>query len=87
MVGGAGLAGKGDDIDQGAVQLFLGRGALRHALGQPLVGISRPHPQAHGQTDALADDGPLLEDAVTVLGHLPWYDAVGAFVEIMVVFR
>ena len=70
LLGGAGVAGEGDDVHQGVLEVllrFLG-GAQILADGDGLPGVADVQPQ--GQPDPLLDDGPLQEHVVAVLGHV-----------------
>ena len=70
LLGGASVAGEGDNVHQGVlIVLFrlLGRAqVLADRNGFP--GIADV--QAQGQPDPFLDDGPLQEDVVAVLGHV-----------------
>ena len=69
LLGGAGVAGIVDDVDQRGIVVFFRNGAFIDALGQGAVLMDRAQGQTHGQTNALTGDGTLQEDGLTVGGH------------------
>ena len=83
--GGAGVAGVLDDVDQGRVIVLLRDGALLHADGQDGVLRHGPQRQTHGQTDALAHNGPLQENGIPMVAHLAGYDLIGQLLHASVV--
>ena len=79
LVGGAGMAGIGDDVDQRGFVILLGDGGVVHALGdQHTVGCGTKT-QTHSQADTLSGDGALQEHGVTVQGAVTGDDLVGQF--------
>ena len=77
LLGRAGIAGEGNDIDQGLLEVLLVRGGLLD-LGADrglLTGGLQAH--AQGQTDPLLHDGPLQKHVVAMLCHLAGNDLVG----------
>src|SRR5699024_8411339 len=85
LLGGAGVAGVVDDVDEGRVVVLIGDGALAEALGDAGGVVHRLKGQAHGHPDPLAHDGPLQEDGLPVLGLLAGNDGVGDLLHSLVV--
>ena len=85
LLGGAGVAGVGDDVDKGRLVVGLGDGGLVHALGHQGPGLDGADGQAHGQPDPLAGDGPLQEDGLPVQGLVAGDDDVGQILGLGVV--
>ena len=77
MGGGAGVAGELDDVDQRRLIILLGDGALLHAIGNHIMLLHLAQGQAHSQADALAHDGALQEDGVTLIAHLAGDNLIG----------
>ena len=77
LLGRAGIAGKGDDIDQGLFKILLVRGGLLDlgADGRLLTGGLQAH--AQGQPDPLLHDGPLQKHVVAMSCHLAGDDLIG----------
>ena len=71
------MAGVGDNIDQRGLVVLLSDGGVVHALGHQHTGVGGAQAQAHGQTDAFADDGALQEDGVAGMGNVTGDDDVG----------
>ena len=70
------MAGVGDNIDQRGLVVLLGNGGVVHALGHQHTGVGGAQAQAHGQTNAFADDGTFQEDGVTGVGNIAGDDDV-----------
>ena len=79
------VAGEVDDVDQRRLVVGLGLGRLGHALGEHRGLVHALQRQAHRKADALAHDGALDEDALTVGGHVARDDLVGQVVDPAVV--
>ena len=77
LVGGAGVAGVGDDVDERRLIVLLGDGRVIHALGHEAAGLDGPDAKAHGKPHPLTGDGPLQEDALPVQGLVAGDDLVG----------
>ena len=78
LLGGAGIAGKGDDIDQGLLKIFVvGRGRLLDTGADGRLLASGLQAHAKGQPHPLLDNGPLQKHVVAVAGHLSGNDGVG----------
>ena len=84
-VGGASVTGVADDVHQGGIIVLFGNGALIDTVGQTGVLGNRAQRQAHSQTQALADNGALQEDGLTILGQLAGSDLVGQVLDTRVV--
>jgi len=59
----AGVAGKLDNIDQRRLVVLVGDDTVLQALAGGYALVQRAQGHAHGQTDALGDDGSLQKDA------------------------
>ncbi len=70
LLGGAGVAGEGDDVHQGVLEVLLRLLGGTQVLtdGDGLPGVADV--QSQGQPDPLLDDGPLQEDVRPVMGHV-----------------
>ncbi len=79
MVLRAGIAGRGDDLHQRRLIVFLIDIALFQSLCQMagMLSVLRPQAHAHGQADALSDNGPVAVYALPVQGLFIIYDFVG----------
>ena len=78
LLGRAGIAGKGDDIDQGLLKIFVvGRGRLLDTGADGRLLASGLQAHAKGQPHPLLDNGPLQKHVVAVAGHLSGNDGVG----------
>ena len=77
LVGGAGVAGVGDDIDQRRLIVLLGTGSGVHALGHQMTGLDGTDGKTHGKSYTLTGDGPLQEHALPVQGLVAGDDSVG----------
>ena len=78
LLGRAGIAGKGDDVDQGLFKiLVIGRGRLLDvgADRSLLAGGLQAHAQS--QPHPLLNDGPLQKYVVAVPRHLAGHDGIG----------
>ena len=73
----AGVAGKLDDIDQRRLVVLVCNDAVLQALAGGHALIQRTQGHAHGQTDALGDDGSLQEDAAAQRFFLTGNDLEG----------
>ena len=80
LLGGAGVAGEGDDIHQGLLKILLVGGGLLDAGGDGHLLLRGLQVHAQGQTEPLLDDGTLQEHVVAVLGHLALDHLVGDLV-------
>ena len=81
LLGGAGIAGKGDDIDQGLLKIFVvGRGRLLDTGADGRLLASGLQAHAKGQPHPLLDNGPLQKHVVAVVGHLALDHLVGDLV-------
>ncbi len=77
LLGGAGVAGVGDDIDQrGLIVLLRDHAVLQLRVGRRVL-AQVPQGQADGQTDALGHHSALHQDVLAVLGHLAGDDLMG----------
>ena len=76
-LGGAGVAGKGNNVDQRGIVVLLRHQAVLQVGVRGLVLAHVPQGQTDGQPDALADHSPLHQDVLAVLGHLAGDDFVG----------
>ena len=85
LVGGAGVAGIGDDVDQGGLVVLLGNGGMIHALGQQAAGLDGTDGQAHGKSYALTGNGPLQEHRFPVQGLVTGDNDVGQILGLGVV--
>ena len=77
----AGVAGEGDDVDEGRLVVFFGLCGLLDAVGGEAHLGGGAQGQAAGEAEALGDDGALKEDVVAVLGVLAGDDFVGQGVD------
>ena len=84
LVGGAGVASVGDDVDQRGLIVLLGDRGLVHALGQQVAGLDGPQVQTHGQAHPLTGDGTLQEHGFPVQGLVAGDDDVGKLVGVVV---
>ena len=73
----AGVAGKLDNIDQRRLVVLVCNDAVLQALAGGHALIQRTQGHAHGQTDALGDDGSLQEDAAAQRFFLTGNDLEG----------
>ena len=73
----AGVAGKLDDIDQRRLVVLVRNNAVLQTLTGGHALIQRTQGHAHGQTDALGDDGSLQEDAAAQRFFLTGNDLEG----------
>ena len=77
LLGGAGVTGVGDDIDQRGLVVFLRDHAVLQLCIRGRILTQVPQGQADGQTDALGHYGALHQNVLAVLGHLARDDFVG----------
>ena len=77
LLGRAGIAGKIDNVNQRRVVVLLRHGALVDAVGKQGVFLDRAKRQTHGQPDALAGNGTLQENGLTVGSHFAGNDDIG----------
>ena len=77
----AGVAGEGDNVDEGRLVVFFGLCGLLDAVGGEAHLGGGAQGQAAGEAEALGDDGALKEDVVAVLGVLAGDDFVGQGVD------
>ena len=80
LVGGAGMAGVGDDVDQGRLVILLGHGGGVHALGDQVTAVAGAQAQTHGKAHALTGDGALEKGGFPVQGAVAGDDLVGQLV-------
>ena len=71
-----------DDVDERRLVVGLGHGGLREALGEALAVVDALQRQAHGEADALLDDGALEEDRLAVGGDVAGDDLVREVTEL-----
>ena len=76
LFGRAGRTGELDDVDERRVVVFAGDHAVLDARVGGRLLVHRAQGQAHGQADALGNDGPFQKDAVAVGAHLTGNDLV-----------
>ena len=76
-VGGAGMAGVGDDVDKGRLVILLGNGGVIHALGHEAAGLDAAHGKTHGKPHPLTGNGTLQEDGLPVQGLVAGNDEEG----------
>ena len=77
LLGGAGVAGVLNDVDERRIVVFLRHGALVDALGQGAKLRNRPEGQPHGQAHPLSSDGALQKDGLPVRCHFSRDDFIG----------
>ena len=77
LLGGAGVAGKGDDVDQGLLEILLVGGSLLDVGADGRLGVRGLQAHTQGQTDPFLHDGPFQKHVVAVVGHLSGNDLVG----------
>ena len=77
LVGGAGMAGIGDDVDQRGLIVLLGNGGVVHALGQKGPGLDGADGQAHGKPDPFTGNGALQEHGLPVQRLVTGDDDIG----------
>lgn len=77
LLGRAGVAGKGDDVDQRRIVVFGCNGALGDAVADRRMLRNGPDRQADGKAQPLRNDGALKEDIFTVFGNFTGNDLVG----------
>ena len=82
LLGRAGVAGKGDDVDQRLLEILLVGGGLLNVGADGRLGIRRLQAHAQRQPNPLLDDGPLQKHVMAVLGHLAGNDLVGDHVHL-----
>ena len=85
LVGGAGMAGIGNDVDEGGLVVLLGNGGLVHPLGQQAPGLDGPDRQAHGQPDTLTGNGTLQKHGFPVQGLVAGNNHIGQILSLGVV--
>ena len=73
---GAAVAGKLDDVHQRGVIILIGDGSVLQTGDDAVVLVHAAGGQAHGQTNALLDDGALKEDVLAELAFLTGDDGV-----------
>ena len=73
---GAAVAGKLDDVHQRGVIILIGDGSVLQTGDDAVVLVHAAGGQAHGQTNALLDDGALEEDVLAELAFLTGDDGV-----------
>ena len=66
LVGGADVAGIGDNVDQRRFVVLLGDGGVIHALGHQAPGLDAADGKTHGQPHPLTGNGPLKENGLPV---------------------
>ena len=76
MGGRAGVAGVLDNVDEGRIIVFLGNGALLHAVAQQAVLRYGAQRQTHGKADTLAHDGALQKDGLAHGGLFAGHDLI-----------
>ena len=77
LVGGAGVAGIGNDVDQRRLVILLGNGGGIHALGHQTAGLDGADGQAHGEPYPLTRDGAFQENRLPVQGLVAGDDLEG----------
>ena len=77
LLGGAAVAGEGNDVDERRLIILLRDGRVIHALGDQHTLIRGAHGKTHGKADPLAGNGPLQKDGFPVQGILAGDDFVG----------
>ena len=85
LLGRAGVAGIGDDIDQGLVEIFLIRGGILDIGadgGRGAVGVQI---HAQSQLEPGGNNGPLQEHVMAMVGNLSGNDLVGDHVHLLVI--
>ena len=85
LVLGAGVAGVGNDIDQGRLIILLGNCGGIHALGHQTPGLNGADAKAHGKANPLTGDGALQEDGFPVQGLVAGDDLIGQILRVCVV--
>ena len=78
---GTGVAGVLDDIDQWGIVILLGNGALLHTVRQQRVFGHIPQRKSHGQTNALANNGPLQKDGLADGAYLAGHQLIGQLLQ------
>ena len=77
LLWGAGVAGKGNNVDQRGLIVLLRHHAVLQMVDGRGVFIQIPQRQADGQAQPLADDGALHQNILAVTGHLARDDLMG----------
>ena len=73
----AAVAGKLDHVHQRGIIILIGDGSILQTGDDAVVLVHAAGGQAHGQTDALLNDGALQEDVLAQLAFLAGDDGVG----------
>ena len=80
LIGGTGVAGVGNNIDQrGFIILFSNVGSI-HALGHQMPTVSRTQTKTHGKPYTLAGNGTLKKYRFPMQGPITGNDGIGQFV-------
>ena len=66
LVGGAGMAGIGNGVDQRRLIILLRNRGMIHTLGDQMAAIRRTKAQAHSKAHTLTGNGPLQKNRLTV---------------------
>ena len=85
LLGRAGVAGIGDDIDQGLVEIFLIRSGILDIGadgGRGAVGVQI---HAQSQLEPGGNNGPLQEHVMAMMGNLSGNDLVGDHVHLLII--
>ena len=85
LLGGAGIAGVGNDVDQRLIEILLIRGSLLNLGadgGGRAVGVQI---HAQSQLDPCGDNGALQKYIVTVVSHLTGNQLIGDHIHLIVV--
>ena len=77
LIGGAGMAGIGNNVDQRRLIIALGNGRLIHTLGHQASGLNGADGQAHGKPHPLTCNGSLQKYGFPMQGLIPGHDDVG----------
>jgi len=81
----AGVAGEGDDVDEGRLVVLFGQGGLLYAVAGEVLLRGGAQGQSAGEAQALGDNGALKEDVVAVLGDFTGDDLIRQGVDLLVV--
>ena len=78
----AGVASELNDVDQRRLIVGLGHCGLLEALRHALRTIEVLEREAHGEADALLNDGALEEDGLAIRRHVAGDDLIGQVAEV-----
>ena len=77
LIGRAGMAGIGNDVDERRLIVLLRHRCRIHALGDQMAAIHGAQGQSHGQTHPLTGNGTLQKDGLPVQGTVAGDDLIG----------